>query len=105
MKKVSLFVLLFVLFYLSKARAQTASTTDVSKYYSPLAREKIAGATHPVDNDVDDLPGTKNVPDKVLTMGNRHQSSSGAKDLPGSAPVDTEKINNRNKRFLHQKNG
>jgi hypothetical protein len=40
------------------------------------------------------------VPEKVKTMGKPHQSSSDKSNLPGTAAVDREKINNRNKKFL-----
>lgn len=101
MKNIALVILVFLLVFLSKSRAQTASTRPVSDFYSPLVKEKLTDASHTSTGDhQNDLPGTKEVPEKVKTMGTPHQSSSDKKNLPGYAAVDREKINNRNKKFL-----
>lgn len=101
MKNIGLVILVFLLFFLSKSRAQTASSTQVSNFYSPLVKEKLTAASH-VSNidDKANLPGNKEVPQKVKDMGTPHQSSSDRKNMPGSAAVDREKINNRNKKYL-----
>lgn len=101
MKSIALVLLVFLLFFLSKSRAQTASTQPASKFYSPLLKEKMAAGSHVSDGDKrNDLPGTKEVPQKVKDMGAGHQSSSDKKSLPGTAAVDREKINARNKKYL-----
>lgn len=103
MKRIGLVLLVFLLFFLSKSRAQTASSATVTDFYSPLVKEKLAATTHVSTGDHNsDLPGNKNVPEKIKNMGTPHQSQSDKKNLPGTAVVDREKINNRNKKYLQQ---
>ena len=102
MKSIGLVLLVFLLFFLSKSRAQTASSAAVTDFYSPILKEKLAATTHISTGYSNDLPGTKEVPQKVKNMGTPHQSQSDKKDLPGTAMVDREKINNRNKKYLQQ---
>ena len=102
MKNLGMTLLVFLLFFLSRGKAQTASSTSPDKFYSSIVKQQIEAAQHPVHaSERDSLPGDTAIPEKVKQVaGARRSSSSDKKDLPGNAAVDRQKLMERNKKYL-----
>ena len=104
MKYLGLLLLVFFLALLNMAKAQTASSLPVTRFYTPVVKEKMDAGTHPAPaNPQQSLPSKKEVPQKVKDLGkNAHVSrGKGNEDkLPGTAKPDVAKIQDRNKKYI-----
>ena len=71
MKIIGLIILVFLLALLqTTTKAQTASNQPVSKYYSPLLKEKLEAGVHPAPaNPSTALPSENDVPQKAKDLG------------------------------------
>src|SRR5690349_226064 len=106
MKFIGLIILVFLLALLqTSTKAQTASNTPVTKYYSPLLKEKLAAGNHPAPaNPADALASEKAIPKKVKDLGNdgkQHERNPNGK-LPGEASVNRKEMKNKNKKWLNK---
>jgi hypothetical protein len=104
MKYLGLILLVFLLAWLQKSHAQTASTRPVTEFYSPLVKQKLEAGMHPVPSEAQDvLPGSKEVPQKVKNLGKNAHIPSGSPDkkkLPGYAHMNVQTVEERNKKFV-----
>ena len=107
MKIIGLIILVFLLALLqTTTKAQTASNQPVSKYYSPLLKEKLEAGVHPAPaNPSTALPSENDVPQKAKDLakdGRQHEKNPNGK-LPGEASVDRNEMKNKNNKWLNRK--
>src|SRR5689334_3443646 len=107
MKIIGLILLVFLLALLqTTTKAQTASNTPVTKYYSPLLKEKLAAGNHPVPADPSKALSSENeIPAKVKDLakdGRQHDRNPNGK-LPGESTVNRSEMKNKNSKWLHRK--
>ena len=105
MKYLGLILLVFLLAWLQKSHAQTASNRPIMEFYSPLVKQKINAGTHPAPAQVQDaLPGDKEIPKKAKDLGKNAHIPTGSPDrkkMPGYAHTNAQAIQDRNKKFIH----
>jgi len=109
MKIIGLILLVFLLALLqTTTKAQTASSTPVSKYYSSQVKEKLAAGKHPAPaNPSQHLPSDNELPQKVKDLAKDAHVNNGqnaGRKMPGDAPVDINAIKSRNEKWLNKKN-
>ena len=107
MKFIGLIILVFLLALLqTTTKAQTASNTPVTKYYSSLVKEQLAAGNHPAPaNPTAALPSENDIPQKAKDLANdgkQHDRNPNGK-LPGEASVNTNDMKNKNSKWLHRK--
>jgi len=107
MKIIGLILLVFLLALLQTTKAQTASSTPVSKYYSSQVKEKLAAGKHPAPaNPSQHLPGNNELPQKVKDLAKDAHVNDGqnaGRKMPGDAPVDINAIRSRNDKWINKK--
>ena len=98
---------MFLLALLQTTKAQTASSTPVSKYYSSQVKEKLAAGKHPAPaNPSQHLPGNNELPQKVKDLAKDAHVNDGqnaGRKMPGDAPVDINAIRSRNDKWINKK--
>lgn len=107
MKFIGLIILVFLLALLqTSTKAQTASSTPVTKYYSSLVKEKLAAGVHPAPaNPSDVLPGENEIPAKAKALANDgrdHDRNPNGK-LPGEASIDRNEMKSKNSKWLEKR--
>lgn len=107
MKFIGLIILVFLLALLqTTTKAQTASNTPVTKYYSPLLKEKLAAGNHPAPANPDNaVASQKEIPKKVKDLakdGKQHERNPNGK-LPGEASLSRNDMKNKNKKWLNNR--
>jgi hypothetical protein len=107
MKFIGLILLVFLLALLqTSTKAQTASTTPVSKYYSPQVKEKLAAGAHPAPaNPSAALASENGIPAKAKELANdgREHSRNPNGKLPGEAAIDVDEMRSKNSKWLQKK--
>lgn len=105
MKFIGLIILVFLLALLqTTTKAQTASNTPVTKYYSSQLKEKLAAGQHPAPaNPSEALASENEIPQKAKDLANdgREHTNNGKK-TPGEASIDPNEIKNRNNKWLNR---
>ncbi len=109
MKIIGLILLVFLLSLLqTTTKAQTASSTLVSKYYSSQVKEKLAAGEHPAPaNRSQRLPSDNKIPQKAKDLAKDAHVNSGqnaGRKMPGDAPIDINAIRLRNEKWINKKN-
>jgi len=103
MKYLGVILLVFLLAWLQKTHAQTASSRPISSFYSPLVKQKLDAGVHPAPSEVQDvLPSDKEIPQKAKDLGKNAHIPSGSPDkkkLPGYSKVNVDAVKDRNKKF------
>src|SRR6476620_11391270 len=106
MKFIGLIILVFLLALLqTTTKAQTASNTPVTKYYSSQVKEKLAAGTHPAPANPSEAVSSENeIPKKAKDLANdgREHSSNGKK-TPGEASVNRNEMKTKNNKWLNRK--
>jgi hypothetical protein len=107
MKFIGLIILVFLLALLqTTTKAQTASNTPVTKYYSSQLKELLAAGVHPAPaNPSQALPSENEIPKKARDLANdgkQHDRNPNGK-LPGEASVDRNEMKTKNDKWLHKK--
>ena len=96
---------LLVQLLLNNAKAQTASSAPLTKYYSSLVKEKLDAGKHPASsNEQQQLPSENGIPKKAKELGrNVHvsQGNSANRKLPGERPISVDEIRERNKKWIN----
>ena len=107
MKFIGLIILVFLLALLqTSTKAQTASNTPVTKYYSTQVKELLAAGTHPAPaNPSDALPSENEIPKKATDLKNdgKHHDRNPNGKLPGEAAVDRNEMKTKNDKWGHRK--
>ena len=108
MKIIGLILLVFLLALLqTTTKAQTASTTPVTKYYSSQVKQQLAAGIHPAPvNRSEALASENAVPKKATDLGKdgrQHDANPNGK-LPGAATVNRNDMKTRNSKWLESKN-
>lgn len=108
MKFLGLIILVFLLALLqTTTKAQTASSTPLSKYYSSQVKEKLAAGAHPApSNPSQHLPGDNTLPEKARELGKYIHVNTDAgsnRKLPGNAPVNIDELRLRNEKWINKK--
>ena len=106
MKFIGLIILVFLLALLqTSTKAQTASNTPVTKYYSSQVKEQLAAGAHPAPaNPSQALPSENEIPQKAKDLANDgKEHTNNGKKTPGEAPVDRNEMKTRNSKWLHRK--
>jgi hypothetical protein len=104
MKFIGLILLVFLLALLqTSTKAQTASSTPVSKYYSSQVKEKLEAGNHPAPaNPTAALPSENDIPKKAKDLskdGREHQRNPNG-NLPGEASVNRNEMKTKNSKWL-----
>jgi hypothetical protein len=107
MKFIGLIILVFLLALLqTTTKAQMASNTPVTKYYSSLVKEQLAAGAHPAPaNPSQALPSENQIPQKAKDLANdgkEHDRNPNGK-LPGEASVDRNAMKTKNSKWLHRR--
>jgi hypothetical protein len=107
MKYIGLILLVILLSFLNTLKAQTASSTPVSKYYSTMLNEKLAAGKHPASADHSGLlPDESKLPKKVIDLAKDAHVYTGAnpdKKLAGNNRIDVQAIKSRNEKWITKK--
>jgi hypothetical protein len=107
MKFIGLILLVFLLALLqTSTKAQTASTTPVSKYYSALVKEQLANGAHPAPaNPSAALASEHAIPKKATDLANdgREHGRNPNGKLPGEAAVNVNEMKTKNSKWLEKK--
>lgn len=107
MKFIGLILLVFLLALLqTSTKAQTASTTPVSKYYSQQVKEKLAAGVHPAPADPSAaLPSENAVPAKAkeLAIDGREHARNPNDKFPGEAAVNVNEMKTKNSKWLEKR--
>jgi hypothetical protein len=107
MKIIGLILLVFLLALLqTTTKAQTASSSPVTKYYSSLVKEKLAAGVHPAPaNPSQALPSENEIPRKAKDLANdgREHGKNPNGKLPGEAPVNRNEMKTKNSKWLNRK--
>jgi len=104
MKFIGLILLVFLLALLqTTTKAQTASSTPVTKYYSSQVKEKLAAGRHPAPaNPSNALPSENEIPKKAkdLAKDNRDHTRNSGNKMPGDAAINTDEVKSRNNKWV-----
>lgn len=107
MKFLGLIILVFLLALLqTTTKAQTASSTPVTKYYSSQLKEKLAAGTHPAPaNPSSALSSENEIPKKATDLANdgRDHGNNSGKKMPGDAAVNTNEMRTKNNKWLEKR--
>ena len=107
MKILGLIILVFLLALLqTTTKAQTASNTPVTKYYSSQVKEKLAAGTHPAPANPSEAVSSENeIPKKAKDLANdgREHNQNANDKLPGEASVNRTEMKNKNSKWLNRK--
>ena len=105
MKILGLILLVFLLALLqTTTKAQTASNTPVTKYYSSQVKEKLAAGEHPAPaNPSHAIPSENEIPKiaKDLANDGREHTNNGKK-TPGEAAVNRNEMKTKNSKWLNR---
>lgn len=107
MKIIGLIILVFLLALLQTAtKAQTASNTPVTKYYSSQVKEQLEAGAHAAPANPSMAVASKNkIPAKARDLANdgREHSRNPAGQLPGETPVDQNEMKTKNSKWLDRR--
>src|SRR5690242_4632984 len=106
MKIIGLIILVFLLALLqTTTKAQTASNTPATKYFSSQVKELLAAGNHPAPaNPSEALPSENDIPKRAKDLkndGKQHDRNPNGR-LPGEAAVDRSEMRTKNNKWNHR---